>query len=219
MGDKELFFVKRIIQAKIHTEGSRRKTKKVWHYLTEWEGYDDKTWEPEEVFDGTKYAVKLFWKNADCGPRNYQQMSKFTPGEIIYLKQASSKGTACKTKPGPGRSSVGLIVGTRVFALWPETNHYYSAVVQRRSGAGSYVVLFDEDETEHTVPLKHLRACEQLRKGDRIVVKTDNFEVSDSRFDGSFTVEKILDYSNITISAYDSCANIGSKPPTSFWKN
>ncbi|KAJ7235637.1 hypothetical protein B0H12DRAFT_1141397 [Mycena haematopus] len=199
---EELFFVKQITQAKVYNEKTRRRNKKIWHYRTVWEGYDDITWEPIESFNGTKYAVRLFWANADCGPRNPNQISKFSSGEIIHLKQSSSKVRKTK-KPGPGRSSVGLITGTRVFALWPETQQYYSGVVQKRSGAGSYVIRFDEDESEFTVPLTHMRPCTELRKGDTVVLKTDNAVVSELRDDGTVMVKKSVNCSNIAISAYD----------------
>ncbi|KAJ6469459.1 hypothetical protein C8R45DRAFT_1078764 [Mycena sanguinolenta] len=169
--------------------------------LFEWEGYKETTWEPIESFGGSRYAVTQFWANADCGPRNPDQMSKFSAGEVIHLKKKQS--TVRKTKPGPGRSSVGLITGTRVFALWPETQHYYSAVVQKRAGAGSYVVRFDEDESEFTVALKHMRPCEDLREGDIVILKTDSATVSKLGNDGSLVVKKKVDYSTITLSAYD----------------
>ncbi|KAF8175724.1 hypothetical protein K438DRAFT_2022846 [Mycena galopus ATCC 62051] len=200
--EEEVFYVDKITEAEVRTEGTRRNTKKVWYYHTVWEGYSesDTTWEPLESFKGSKYAVRHFWANADCGPRNHEQMSKFSPGEVVHLKQPSSKGWK---KPGPGRSSVGLITGTQVFALWPETKLYYYAIVQKRSGARSYVVRFDEDESELVVPLKNMRACDHLREGDRVVCKTDKAEISEIREDGTIRAGKKVDYSTISISAYD----------------
>ncbi|KAJ7815637.1 hypothetical protein B0H14DRAFT_3476010 [Mycena olivaceomarginata] len=176
----EIFYVNKILKAKVHSEGIGRKSKKVWLYLTTWEGYEDETWEPIQIFTEPQYAVKLFWKNADCGGRNHEKISQFCLGEVIHLKTPSSKTP--KRKPGPGRSSASLITGTRVFALWPETQHYYSAVVQRRSGAGGYVVCFDDDESEYT---------------------TDSVVVADFQDDGAIVVNKNVDYSSIMISAYE----------------
>ncbi|KAJ7671294.1 hypothetical protein DFH06DRAFT_113158 [Mycena polygramma] len=206
-GDPELFFVKKIVEAKVVALGTRRGQKKTWKFLTVWDGYDDLTWEPAESFLGSKYAVRLFWLNADCGHRNPDQMSKFKQGEIIKLKQASAlpkgKGSPRKRKPGPSRSSVGLI-GTRVFALWAEDKHYYSGVVQRRVGTSStYVVRFDDDDEEVKVHLKHMRACNQIKPGDNAILKSDNVVVSNVRGDASFMVEKVADHTTVKISAYD----------------
>ncbi|KAJ7697504.1 hypothetical protein B0H14DRAFT_3529344 [Mycena olivaceomarginata] len=182
----EIFYVNKILKAKVHSEGIGRKSKKVWLYLTTWEGYEDETWEPIQIFTEPQYAVKLFWKNADCGGRNHEKISQFCLGEVIHLKTPSSKTP--KRKPGPGRSSASLITGTRVFALWPETQHYYSAVVQRRSGAGGYV---------------DMRPCQKLRAGDTVILKTDSVVVADFQDDGAIVVNKNVDYSSIMISAYE----------------
>jgi hypothetical protein len=164
--------------------------------------------------------VKLFWANADCGHRNPEQLSRFKPGEIIQLKH-SVKGTrmlhhdilsfsyphglyaAAKRKPGPGRSSVGFVLGTRVFALWREDQHYYSAIVQKRLGKDTYLVQFDDDESEVKVSLSQMRLCEKLQPRDSVILKTDSVLVSDFRKDGSFTVKKLVDFSAVKISAYD----------------
>ncbi|KAJ6577710.1 hypothetical protein B0H19DRAFT_1121146 [Mycena capillaripes] len=202
--DGELFFVRKITQAKVATNGTRRNVKKFWLYLTVWDGYDDLTWEPVESFQGSKYAVRFFWEHADCGNRNHEQISRFKVDEIIQLKP-SAKGTVSRRKPGPGRSSVGLILGTRVFALWTEDKHYYSGIVQKRSGKNpnAYVVRFDDDESEVTVSLKHMRLCSQLRRGDTTILKTDSVVVSDLRSDGGFMVKKLVDHTAVKISAHD----------------
>jgi hypothetical protein len=95
-----------------------------------------------------------------------------------------------------------LITGTRVFALWPETQHYYSAVIQRRSVAGGYVVRFDDDESE-TVRLKDMRPCQKLRVGDTVILKMDSVVVADFSDDGAIVVNKNVDHSSIMISAYE----------------
>ncbi|KAK7032674.1 hypothetical protein R3P38DRAFT_2918349 [Favolaschia claudopus] len=200
MVHEELFFVKQITKAKFHIEGTGRKIVKSW-----WEGYEpaEETWEPIESFKGSQYAVHQFWLHADCGPRTHEQLRKFRAGEIIELKPVGPPPGGTKKKPGPGRSSVGLITGTRVFALWPENQHYYSGVVQKRSGATNYIVRFDEDGTEISVPLKHMRRCDKIRSGDKVILKTDAVEVGEVREDGSMSITKEIDYSSITLSAYD----------------
>ncbi|KAJ6483730.1 hypothetical protein C8R47DRAFT_1217424 [Mycena vitilis] len=199
--EPELFFVKRIIEARLFTEGARRPNKVIWEYLAEWDGYDHCTWEPIESFKGSKHAVGLFWANADCGGRNPDQLFKFKTGEVIKLKQPMSKANPRKRKR---RVSVTEIVGTRVFALWAEDKHYYSAVVQRRVGYRShnYIVRFDDIDTEVKLPLKHMRACSQLRKGDTVILQTDSVVVADLRADSAFMVKKAVDYSAVKISPY-----------------
>ncbi|KAJ7671311.1 hypothetical protein DFH06DRAFT_1365982 [Mycena polygramma] len=172
-------------------------------FLTEWDGYEERTWEPIESFMGKKYAVRLFWSNADCGHRNHEQLSRFKTGEVIKLKNTSFKESPRKKKPGPGRSSVGLITGTRVFALCPEDKLYHSGVVQRFTKNNSYVVRFEDDNTEAKVSLKHMRPCEQLREGDSVILKTDNVVVGKVRSDGSFIVNKRVDYTTVKLSSYD----------------
>ncbi|KAJ7698505.1 hypothetical protein B0H16DRAFT_1837254 [Mycena metata] len=195
----ETFYVEKVIEARLDTKGTGRTAKRFWSYCTIWVGFgeDKATWEPAENFDGNKYAITQFWKNADLGPRIQTQLSKFNIGEVITLKP-----TKPRSKPGPGRSSDGVILGTQVFALWPEDQHYYPAVIQRRSGT-NYVVRFDEDGSEITLPLKHMRACSDLRRGDTIILKADEIEVSEVRDDGSIVVEKTADYTSIKISAYE----------------
>ncbi|KAK6985148.1 hypothetical protein R3P38DRAFT_2805903 [Favolaschia claudopus] len=218
----ELYFVKQITKAKCHVEG----TVKSWRYLTEssiaeclekWEGYDPadgtiilwlhighlNSWEPIVSFQGSQYAVEQFWLHADCGDRTHEELHKFRDGEIIELKEKQPPSGGTKKKPGPGRSSVGLITGTRVFALWPENQHYYSGVVQKKSGATNYIVRFDEDDTELSLPLKHMRRCDKIRSGDRVILKTDTVEFGELREDGSMSITKEIDYSSITLSAYD----------------
>ncbi|KAJ7671352.1 hypothetical protein DFH06DRAFT_1177314 [Mycena polygramma] len=199
--EPELFFVKRIIEARVVTEGARRPNKVIWEYLAEWDGYDHCTWEPIESFKGSKHAVGLFWANADCGGRNPDQLFKFKTGEVIKLKQPMSKGNSRKRKR---RASVTEIVGTRVFALWAEDKHYYSAVVQRRVGyrSHSYIVRFDDTDAEVKLPLKHMRPCSLLRKGDTVILQTDNVVVADLRSDSAFLVKKAVDYSAVKISPY-----------------
>ncbi|KAJ7470932.1 hypothetical protein FB451DRAFT_1472670 [Mycena latifolia] len=195
MPGDERFYVSKVVQAKVVDVGSRHKPKKRW-----WSGYEETTWEPEDSFLGSKYAVKTFWRKALAGPndRNYTDLSKF---RTAYLAYVLALLVARKQKPGPGRSSVGLITGTRVFALWPETRHYYSAVVQRRKGT-EYVVRFDQDESELTVPLKHMRACAKLRTGDTIIMKDDTVPVAKINADGSLAIQRSLDIDGIMLSAW-----------------
>ncbi|KAJ7082903.1 hypothetical protein B0H15DRAFT_851922 [Mycena belliarum] len=124
-------------------------------------------------------------------------MGRFTEGEIIQLPQASAR----KQKPGPGRSSTGLITGTRVFALWSENQHYFSAVVQRREN-DRYWVRFDEDDSEALVPLAHMRLCAKLEAGDTIILKSDTVQISKIMTDGSLAIEENLTVNDIIISAW-----------------
>ncbi|KAJ7671324.1 hypothetical protein DFH06DRAFT_923084, partial [Mycena polygramma] len=93
---------------------------------------------------------------------------------------------------------------TRVFALWAEDKHYYSAVVQRRVGyrSHSYIVRFDDIDTEVKLPLKHMRPCSLLRKGDTVILQTDSVVVADLRSNSAFLVKKAVDYSAVKISPY-----------------
>ncbi|KAJ7769840.1 hypothetical protein B0H16DRAFT_1776711 [Mycena metata] len=191
----ETVYVEKVIEARLDTKGTGRTAKRFWGLTVS--RVIVRFWEPAENFDGNKYAITQFWKNADLGPRIQTQLSKFNIGEVIKLKP-----TKPRSKPGPGRSSEGVILGTQVFALWPEDQHYYPAVIQRRSGT-NYVVRFDEDGSEITLPLKHMRACSDLRRGDAIILKADEIEVSEVRDDGSIVVEKTADYTSIKISAYE----------------
>ncbi|KAJ6461272.1 hypothetical protein C8R47DRAFT_1159782 [Mycena vitilis] len=152
---------------------------------------------------GDKFAVRKFWSHADCGHRNHEQLSKFKAGEVIRLKDTSSKENSRKKILGPGRSSVGLITGTHVFALCPEDKLYHSAIVQRFTKNNSYVVRFEDDNTEAKVALNHMRRCEQLREGDSVILKTDNVVVKKIRPDGSFIVNKRVDYSTVKLSSYE----------------
>ncbi|KAJ7770081.1 hypothetical protein B0H16DRAFT_1881849 [Mycena metata] len=199
---EELFYVERIVEARVDVKGEGRKSKKFWSYLTVWDGYGptDWTWEPKEAFQGNQYAIQTFWRDADYGNRNPEQLSRFKPNEKVKLK--TSVTGKPKSKPGPGRSSAGMVMGSRVFALHAEDHHYYSGVVQRRSGL-NYVVRFDEDDTEVTVPLKHLRLCAKLRCKDTVILKADNVEVVGIEEDGRITVQKVADYSSVKISAYN----------------
>ncbi|KAJ7152823.1 hypothetical protein C8R46DRAFT_1302036 [Mycena filopes] len=195
---EDSFYVEKIIEARLDAKGTGRNGKRFW-----WAGYapDKATWEPAENFEGSKYAITNFWKNADVtGGRNHEQLSKFDDNEVIKLKPPSKKPAS---KPGPGRSSAGFTLGTRVFALWAEDQHYYSAVVQRRAGF-NYVVRFDEDNLEITLPLKDMRACADLRTGDTIILKnTEDVGVSEIQDSGSIIVKTRADCSSIKISRYD----------------
>ncbi|KAJ6509756.1 hypothetical protein DFH09DRAFT_1100692 [Mycena vulgaris] len=156
-------------------------------------------WEPEENFLGTKWALKAFWKRAKLDGRNYKHLKQFKMHEVI--QPAEKAVQASNRKPGPGRSSAGLVTGTRVFALWHENNHYYSAVVQRRKG-NKYVVQFDEDDSHHVVSLKHMRACADLREDDTVMQKSDVARIWEIKADGSFTIQKELNINSITISGW-----------------
>ncbi|KAJ7036685.1 hypothetical protein C8F04DRAFT_463373 [Mycena alexandri] len=200
---EELFYVEKIVEARVDVvKGGGRRAKKFWSYLTVWDGYDRKdwTWEPKEAFLGTPYAIQAFWRDADYGNRNPEQLSRFKVNETIKLK--TSVTGKPKSKPGPGRSSEGIILGSRVFALWAEDQHYYSGIVQRRTGL-DYVVRFDGDDTEVIVPLNHMRLCSKLRCKDSVILKTDNVGVVGIQEDGTITVQKEVDYSSVKISAYN----------------
>ncbi|KAJ6461282.1 hypothetical protein C8R47DRAFT_1241164 [Mycena vitilis] len=138
------------------------------------------------------------WANADCGGRHTAQLFKFKTGEVIKLKQPMLKVNSRKRKH---RACVTEIVGTRVFALWAEDKHYYSAVVQRRVEYRShnYIVRFDDIDTEVKLPL---RACSQLRKGDTVILQTDSVVVADLSADSALMVKKAADYSAVKISPY-----------------
>jgi hypothetical protein len=123
--------------------------------------------------------------------------------DILSFSYPHGLYAAAKRKPGPGRSSVGFVLGTRVFALWREDQHYYSAIVQKRLGKDTYLVQFDDDESEVKVSLSQMRLCEKLQPRDSVILKTDSVLVSDFRKDGSFTVKKLVDFSAVKISAYD----------------
>ncbi|KAJ7116717.1 hypothetical protein C8R44DRAFT_739400 [Mycena epipterygia] len=189
----EDFYISKILQAKVVGRGTRN-TEKHWvvgGVPGRNVGNRDSSYfilNPEHLLVCTRWAVKTFWKRADLASRDYKQLSYFKP--------------ARNTRPGLGRSSAGLITGTHVFALWREDSHYYSAVVQQCVGS-KYVVRFDDDDTEATVPLKHMRPCSKLEEGDSIILKSDNAKVSKIKSDGSFTIERVLALSSIKISAYD----------------
>ncbi|KAJ7744356.1 hypothetical protein B0H16DRAFT_1463228 [Mycena metata] len=137
-------------------------------------------WEPEESFL-TTCALRVFWNTANCH-RDHNQISKFKKGEVIGLKKAHTTAKP-RRKPGPGRSSVSLI-GARFFALWVPDGYYYSAYVQEGVG-DKYVVRFEDDNVEATLPLKHLRDCTKLEPGDTITLLRDNAVVADLADDGS----------------------------------
>ncbi|KAK6981770.1 hypothetical protein R3P38DRAFT_3113425 [Favolaschia claudopus] len=199
---EELFFVKQITKAKFHIEGTGRKIVKSWRYLTQWEGYEptEETWEPIESFKGSQYAVQQFWLHADCGPRTHEQLNKFRAGEVIELEP---------TRPPPREKTrsrkvvCGFDHGHPRLRAVAGKSTLYSGVVQKRSGATNYIVRFDEDGTEISVPLKHMRRCDKIRSGDKVILKTDAVEVGEVREDGSMSITKEIDYSSITLSAYD----------------
>ncbi|KAJ7676245.1 hypothetical protein B0H17DRAFT_1207378 [Mycena rosella] len=174
----EEFYVSRILEAKMVNVGSRTKLTRCWAYLTEWADYQELTWEPEENVMGSKWAVKTFWRRvaSRLDGRHHTNLHKFKLGEIIALP------TECVRKRKPGLKS--SATGTRVFALWPETRHYYSGVVQRRVG-NKYGVRFDEDDTELTVALKHMRPCAQLREDDTIILNSDTAKFPGSSLTGA----------------------------------
>ncbi|KAJ7660561.1 hypothetical protein B0H17DRAFT_1144932 [Mycena rosella] len=191
----EEFYVQRVLEAKVINTGSRNKPKKD---RFEWK------WEPEENFTGAKWALKTFWRRVDSklGGRDYKDLRKFKVDERINLPR--ERGPVSKQKPGPGRSSAGLIKGTRVFALWPPTQHYYSAVVQRRiAHSEQYVVQWDEDNSSFALPLKHMRPCAELREEDTIILKSDVVQITRINPDGTFMVNERLDIGDIIISAWN----------------
>ncbi|KAJ7769905.1 hypothetical protein B0H16DRAFT_1881751 [Mycena metata] len=198
----EVFHVDKIIKAKVvkaKTGGKKRWASPAHDivkamlicvrqlYLTMWDGYseDDMTWEPEDSFL-TDCALRVFWNSANCR-RDHNQISEFKKGEVIELKGAHTTTAKPRSKPGPGRSSVGPI-GARVFALCAADGCYYSAYVQERVGE-KYVVRFEDDNVEATLPLKHMRECAKLEPGDTITLLRDNALVADLADDGSFTVQ------------------------------
>ncbi|KAJ7676303.1 hypothetical protein B0H17DRAFT_1207434 [Mycena rosella] len=191
----EEFYVSRILEAKMVNVGSRTKLKRCWAYLTEWADYQELTWEPEENFMGSKSALKTFWRRVDprLDGRHHTELRKFKLGEFIALPTEYVH----KRRPGSESSAT----GTRVFALWPETHHYYPGVVQRRVG-NKYEVRFDEDDTGCTVALKHMRPCAQLREDDTIILKSDTVKISGIKPDGSLRVKKRLEIGDVSLSAW-----------------
>ncbi|KAJ7082902.1 hypothetical protein B0H15DRAFT_851912 [Mycena belliarum] len=204
MSGEEEFFVSKVIGAKVE-EAAGGKSEKKWVYLTEWADYPyEATWEPEHHFNGTKWAIQSFWEK--MGPKYWDhRVARFNSGVILSLPQI-----AIKRKPGPGRSSEGLISGTRVFALWHETQKYYAAVVQRRKGE-KYQVRFEEDGSQSWVARQHLRPCAKLRKGDTVVLKSTTAQVSEIKPDGSIKIAQTLNFDNVVISAWDVEAQWGDR--------
>ncbi|KAJ7683223.1 hypothetical protein B0H17DRAFT_1333352 [Mycena rosella] len=196
MAYQEEFYVKRVLEAKIINVGTRNNPKKGWTFLTEWADYPDPNWEPEENFIGTKWALQTFWRRAELRGRDPKRLRLFKMGEIISLPNE-----APKEKPGPGRSSVGLILGTRVFALWPETCYYQSAVVQRRI-EDEYEVRFDEDDVKFIVALEHMRPCAEIQEGDTVILKADSARISAVKEDGTLRIKKRIGIDDIRISAW-----------------
>ncbi|KAJ7472038.1 hypothetical protein FB451DRAFT_1251729 [Mycena latifolia] len=157
---EERFYVSKIVGAKVVDKGSRQKHKKCWTYLTEWDGYPDPTWEPEENFMGLKCAIKTFWRRASPKDRNPKDLSKFRTGEVIYLPQVVAR----KQKPGPGRSSAGLIKGTKVFALWPDTQ----IILPWFSGAKGMNTVFDSMRTTQRL-WSRSSICGHARSSERAI--------------------------------------------------
>ncbi|KAJ7152870.1 hypothetical protein C8R46DRAFT_1120634, partial [Mycena filopes] len=198
MSKTEIFYVDKVLEAKveINRKGGAKKGRKCWLYLTTWDGYpdpEDRTWEPESSFFN-KSVLRIFWTAANC-TRDHKRISLFKIGEVIRLNHNTVKP---RSKPGPGRSSVGLL-GTRVFALSSEDGNYYSASVQERVG-DDYVVRFDGGKAEATLPLKHLRECNSLEAGDSVNLLRDNAVVAAFTDDGGFVAQKVVDYTTIRIS-------------------
>ncbi|KAJ7776628.1 hypothetical protein DFH07DRAFT_980903 [Mycena maculata] len=197
----EDFYVKKVLKARL--DSGRRRQDKYWSYFTSWENYEssENSWERTENFRGSKYALKLFWKNVDIGGRDHKNLSLFKVGEVIELRESSTPSKDVpKRKPGPGRSSAGLL-GTKVFALWAEDQHYYAAEVQQRQGK-KYLVKFYEDHSELTVSLKEMRPCSGLRPSDTVIQMADEIRVFAVGEDGTLTLKKRADVTAVKLSAW-----------------
>ncbi|KAJ7122569.1 hypothetical protein C8R43DRAFT_1032602 [Mycena crocata] len=123
-------------------------------------------------------------------------------GHTIELKEEAPLLKRRKQKPGPGRSSEGLVpTGTRVFALWADDHHYYSGVIQRRVH-DKYVVRYDSDGTEVALPLTDMRPCSKLLVGDSVLLIKDNVVLSDVGENGEVEITRSGKFSDIKISEY-----------------
>ncbi|KAJ6553461.1 hypothetical protein DFH09DRAFT_1318852 [Mycena vulgaris] len=181
-GAAEHFYVSKILRAKLVNLGTRKNPNICWVYHTQWDGFSDVTWEPEENFLGDKWALKTFWKRADLNGRNYKHVGGFKTGDVIEL--ATSE--VLVKKSGSERSSTPPVPGTRVGV----------------GGATSTSSGSTDDDFEIPVLLKHIRACEHLRGTDTIIMKSDTATISKLKADGTFTVEKELNVEDIVISAW-----------------
>ncbi|KAJ7503369.1 hypothetical protein B0H11DRAFT_2187809 [Mycena galericulata] len=188
---EQTFSVDKVLKARVDKGG---KGKKYW-----WEGYSerDATWQVEEDFLGSKWSIKTFWQHANVGKRDPTRFSQFKLGEIISLRESSVAENS--QRAGPGRSSAALV--TKVFALWPEDQLYYTALVQRRNYGSKYTVRFTDDDSESVVSLKEMRLCSQLRPSDTVIAAEDSITVSSIGNNGYIVLKKKIKIEDVRISS------------------
>ncbi|KAJ7190766.1 hypothetical protein GGX14DRAFT_482557 [Mycena pura] len=196
------WFVKEVSKAKLVDRLDGKKVTKQWLYWTEWQGYpEDSSWEPADSFSKPRHMVTSFWNRADRQNRDFKKMSQFHVGEVIGLKPKEPEPQESRRKPGPGRSSAGLLSGTRVFAPFGD-GYFYSSVVQRRV-RDKYVVKFDDDNSQATVPLTELRACADLRAADRVILPEEVVYIARMKKNGAYEVKNTLELPEMKLAAGD----------------
>ncbi|KAJ7651057.1 hypothetical protein FB45DRAFT_889494 [Roridomyces roridus] len=85
----ETFYVDKVDKAKVEKGPGG---KKVWVFHTLWKGYPNSaaSWVQERDFNGS-YALDIFWKRSDVGDRDPKNLTKFTIGEVVQLREEREK--------------------------------------------------------------------------------------------------------------------------------